>query len=473
VSLPEIPEILEFLRSAEPEMLEQMGEGSLLAAFQGAAAEVPAYANLLKKRGVDPASVTDLETFRARVPLTDKPTMFGGYPLHQLFRGGTLDGLKSFVPTSGTSGTFAFSGDTAEGFQLAAKGADLAFEYVIGFSRRRTLLVNTYPMGLQVPTSMAVANTGVNVDVALAMVRACAPYFEQLVLVSQPPFAKKLIEEGAEQGVDWRGFRTTLVSGGEGFVETWRTHMAALLGIADPDRPCETFIASTMGAGELGLNLFHEIPETIRIIRRAHRDAAFRQALLGFESSYTPQFFVYYPMRSLIEEISVPGLPMGELAVSLASPDLPMPQFRYRTGDLVRVIPYRHLEEVLRSHAPDLPPPALRLPCVAVFGRKDALIVGGTRVSVELVKEALFASPAVASKVTGFFRIDARGDALAVEVQLRAGAAPSDDTQDRLDASLARYLSTIRRTVRLFAHGDYPYPTTYERKHAYLSRQGG
>jgi phenylacetate-CoA ligase len=468
VSLPEIPEILEFLRSAEPEMLEQMGEGSLLAAFQGAAAEVPAYADLLKKRGVDPAGVTDLETFRARVPLTDKPTMFGGYPLHQLFRGGTLDGLKSFVPTSGTSGTFAFSGDTAEGFQLAAKGADLAFEYVIGFSRRRTLLVNTYPMGLQVPTSMAVANTGVNVDVALAMVRACAPYFEQLVLVSQPPFAKKLIEEGAEQGVDWKGFRTTLVSGGEGFVETWRTYLAGLLGIGDPDNPSETVIASTMGAGELGLNLFHEIPETIRIIRRAFRDPAFRTALLGFETAHTPHLFVYYPMRSFIEEIHVPGLPMGELAVSLASPDLPMPQFRYRTGDLVRIIPYRRLEEILRSHAPDLAPPALRLPCVAVFGRKDALDVAGTRVSVELVKEAIFADPEVALALTGFFRMNARGTILSLEVQLRPGKSPSKTLHQRLESSLEHYLAGLGRVVLLFAHDDFPYSITYERKHPYL-----
>ena len=468
--LPEIPEILEFLRSAEPEILEQMGEGSLLAAFQSAATEVPAYAHLLRKHGVDPAAVTDLDTFRARVPLTDKPSVFQAYPLHELFRGGTLNGIKSFVPSSGTSGAFAFSGDTAEGFQLAAKGADLAFEYVIGFSRRRTLLVNTYPMGLQVPTSMAVANTGVNADVALAMIRACAPYFEQLVLVSQPPFAKKLIEEGAEQGVDWKGVRTTLVSGGEGFVETWRSHVSGLLGIADADRPEGAYVASTMGAGELGLNLFHEIPETIRIVRRAHKDPAFRRALLGFETPHTPHIFVYYPMRSFIEEIPVPGLPMGELAVSLASPDLPMPQFRYRTGDLARVIPYRRLESVLASHAPDLAAPALRLPCVAVFGRKDALEVGGRRLGVELVKEALFADPEVARAVTGFFRMAGRDGALSLEAQLRPGKAASGKLRDALDASVARYAPGLAREIRLYAHGDFPYPVTYERKHAYLAR---
>jgi phenylacetate-CoA ligase len=470
VSLPEIPEILEFLRSAEPEMLEQMGEGAVLAAFQSAAAEVPAYRDLLAHRGVDPAGITDIAAFRARVPLTDKATMFRAYPLHQLFRGGSLDGIKSFVPSSGLSGAFAFSGDTAEGFQLAAKGADLALEHTLGFSKRRALLINTYPMGLQVPTSMAVANTGVNADVAIAMIQACAPYFEQLIVISQPLFAKKLFEDGAEQGVDWKAHRTTLAAGGEGFAESWRTYVSGLLGIADPDNPTETFVASTMGAGELGLNLFHEIPETIRIIRRAYRDPAFRKALLGFESALTPHFFVYYPMRSFIEEIPVPGRPMGELAVSLASPDLPMPQFRYRTGDLARLVPFRRLEAAVREHAPDLPMPALRLPCVAIFGRKAGVDIGERQIAAELVKEALFADLEVARAVTGFFGVGANSTALKLDVQLRPGRAVSADLRNRLETSLERYTPGLPRHLRLFAYGDFPFPITYERKHPYLTR---
>jgi phenylacetate-CoA ligase len=470
MSLPEIPEIIAFLRSAEPEMIEMMGEGALLASFPSAAGEVPAYADLLARRGVDPASITDLDTFRARVPLVDKPSIFGAYPLHQLLRGGSVQGIKSFVPSSGLSGVFAFSGDTAEGFQLAAKGADLALEYTLGFSKRSALLINTYPMGLQVPTSIAVANTGVNADVAIAMVKACAPYFEQLIVIGQPLFAKRLFEEGTEQGVDWKARRTTLVAGGEGFVESWRTYVSGLLGIANPDDPTDTFVASTMGAGELGLNLFHEIPETIRIIRRAYRDRAFRAELLGVDVPYTPHFFVYYPMRSFIEEIPVDGARMGELAVSLVSADIPMPQFRYRTGDLIRIVPYRQLEAALQSHATDLAPPALRLPCVAVFGRKGGLEIGRRQIGIELVKEALFADPAVAGAVTGFFGMRASGPALDLDVQLRPGRAPSSGLRDRLHASLERYAPGLPSHLHLFAYSAFPTATSYERKHPYLTR---
>lgn len=42
MTTPSILDILAFLTSAEPELLEQMGEGALLEAFQSAAAEVPA-----------------------------------------------------------------------------------------------------------------------------------------------------------------------------------------------------------------------------------------------------------------------------------------------------------------------------------------------------------------------------------------------------------------------------------------------
>jgi phenylacetate-CoA ligase len=315
-----------------------------------------------------------------------------------------------------------------------------------------------------------VANTGVNADVALAMIRACAPYFEQLVIVSQPPFAKFLIEAGSEAGLDWKRYRTSLVTGGEGFVETWRTYMSRLLGIDDADNPSGSYIASTMGAGELGLNLFHEIPETIRIIRRAFRDRAFRTALLGMDTPHTPHFFVLYPMRSFIEEIPVPNLPMGELAVSLASPDLPMPQFRYRTGDLVKLVPYRRLEETLSRHATDLALPGLRLPCVAVFGRREGLNTGAGRVTSEMLKEGLFLDLQVAATLTGFFVASADASGLRLDVQLRRGQQVQSETYDRLGAALHSVLPrTLPIRPHLFEHSAYPHPTTFERKTRYLA----
>ena len=468
MSLPEIPEILAFLRSAEPEMLEMMGEAAVLESFRSAAAEVPAYADLLKRHGVDPAEVTDLATFKSRVPLTDKSSTFLAYPIHQLCRGGTLRGIKTVVPSSGHSGTFAFSVDTAEGAALAAKGADVALEYVLEISRRPALVVNCYPMGLQVPTSAAVANTGVNTDVALSIVKAMASYFDQLLIVGMPLLVKKLIEEGREAGVDWKRLRTTLITGGEGFSESWRTYMSGLIGIDDPDNPTGQFVASSMGAGELGLNLFHEIPETIRIVRRAYKDAALRAALFGEGRTYPPYLFVYYPMRSYVEEIPLAGSGEGDLAVSHTALDLPVPLMRYRTFDMARLIPFRKMEEILTRYAPDLAVPGLRLPCAGVFGRRDALEIAGRRVTPEALKEVLFADAELAGAVTGFFRAERSDGALRIDVQLREGRGANPGLGAALAGAVSSIIPGIDVVPRFFEHRAYPHPVSHEKKSHHL-----
>jgi phenylacetate-coenzyme A ligase PaaK-like adenylate-forming protein len=467
--VPDVSTILAFLATAEPEALEQMGQAALLEAFRTAAADVPAYRERLRRHGLDPSAITDLATFRARVPITDKASVFEADSIDRLCRNGRLEPIKSVVPSSGRSGAFAFSVDTAEGTALAAKTADLAFEYALQISQRRTFLVNTYPMGLQVPTSMPVANTGVNVDVALGIIRAMARHYAQLVVVGQPLFVKHLVEEGVEQGIEWGALNTTLVIGGESFSESWRTYISRLVGIPDPDSPDGRLVASSMGTGELGLNLFHEVPETIHIIRRAYHDRGLHRALFGTDVIQTPHLFVYYPMRTFIEELPLPGSPVGELAVSHVAADHPMPLMRYRTGDLVRILPYRRIEEALRRHAPDLAPPGLRLPCAAVFGRLEGVEVHRVRIAVEAVKEALFRDPALAGCVTGFFHLAVDASRIRVDVQLRRGITPPSGLDDRLLHALHCCVAGDLVWLPCFhRHDDYPLPTTYERKHRYV-----
>jgi phenylacetate-coenzyme A ligase PaaK-like adenylate-forming protein len=469
MELPSIPEILTFLSSTEPEMLEQMGEAAVLEAFRSAADEVPAYGDLLKRRGVDLGKVTDIESFRSAAPLLDK-SLFSRYRVDELCRRGSLKEIKGVIPSSGHSGVFAFNVETLENVQGGTTMADLAFEHCLEVSRKPAFLINAYPMGLQVPTKLPTANTGVNADVALAIIKTFAPHYEQLIVVSQPLFAKKLIEDGVEQGVNWAGLGTTVVTGGEGFVESWRTYMAGLIGITDPDRPAGRFIGSSMGVSELAVNLFHEVPETMAIIRRAYRDSGLRRALFGTDTDQCPHLFVYYPMRTFIEEIPI-GLTVGELVVSMSGLDNHMPFLRYRTGDLARIIPYRRLEEVLSRHAPDLSPPSLRLPLVAVFGRREGLEVAGHRVSAEQVKEALFRSPEVAAAVTGFFKAADVGGRLSLEVQLRPTVSATSHLEDCLGEMLKAALPAGGLSkLKLYAFRQFPYDVTYERKFSYLRR---
>jgi phenylacetate-coenzyme A ligase PaaK-like adenylate-forming protein len=469
--LPEIPDILTFLRSADPDVLEAMGQQEVLEAFRSAAAEVSAYKDVLRKAGVDPAAVTDVEAFRSRVPLIDKSVIFP-YRIAELCRNGKMDDISGMLPSSGHSGVFAFSVNTRKNVENTARMVDLALEYCLSIFQKRTILVNTYPMGVNVHTRLPVANTGVNADIALAIIKKFGPEFEQLVVVGQPLFAKHLIEEGLAQGVDWAGLNTNVVTGGEGFSESWRTYVSSLVGLKDPDRPAGRFVGSSMGIGELDLNLFHEIPDTIRIVRTAYRLPALRHALFGEGVETCPHFFMYYPMRTFIEQIPVAGSPVCDLAVSLVSPDIRNPLIRYLTGDRARILSYRDLERILATHAPGLPAPALHLPVVAVYGRKETVTVKtGAAIPAEVVKEAVFRQHEVAQAVTGFFKVVGVDGVLTVEVQLRRGVESTPHIKTLLDESLEDVLPA-RTPFRTQVHGfrDYPYETSYERKYPYIDK---
>lgn len=467
--LPDISEILTLLKSSDPDELERMGEAGMVEAFQSAAAEVPAYKDLLQKRGVDIAQVTDIAALRRMVPLIDKTSIFQPYEIADLCRHGSLADIKGILPSSGHSGVFAFSVNTVKNVQNTARMVDLALEYCLNIFGKSTLLVNTYPMGVNVHTSLPVANTGVNIDIALAIVRKFASAYEQLVVVGQPLFLKRLVEDGLHQGVDWAGLNTSVVTGGEGFSESWRTYMSSLIGIKDPDRPTDRFVASSMGIGEVDLNVFHEIPDTIRIVRAAYRYRPLRRALFGDNVDVPPLFFVYYPMRTFVEEIAVADSAVGELAISLLSPDIRNPLIRYKTGDRVKVLPYRALEKILAQHG-GIPAPALHMPIVMVFGRKETVMTRKGPVHAETVKEAVFRERDVAEAITGFFKLLGAGGDLRVEVQLRDGVVPVRRLQNLLAASLEACLPGVPFQAVLHGFKDYPYSTTYERKYPYIDK---
>jgi hypothetical protein len=87
-------------------------------------------------------------------------------------------------------------------------------------------------MGVRVPTSLPVAATSVRWDMALAIIRKFAPAFDQVIMLSDPHFPKKISEEGT----GWERMDRGLIGG-------------------------------TMGVVELDINLFHELRDSICIQR--------------------------------------------------------------------------------------------------------------------------------------------------------------------------------------------------------------
>src|SRR5438270_7936943 len=71
--------------------------------FHKAAREVPAYADFLKERGLNPQSIVTVQNFK-QVPVTIKKNYLQQYPLPDLLWGGGLDKPLIFCATSGSTG---------------------------------------------------------------------------------------------------------------------------------------------------------------------------------------------------------------------------------------------------------------------------------------------------------------------------------------------------------------------------------
>lgn len=461
---------LDLLRTTPPEAVAAMGEAETLRAFQRTAGSVPAYAAMLARAGVDPAKVGTLEDFRARAPLLDKHNTFGAHPIAQLCTGGSLEGIRSVLTSSGfLTGVFSFGVNTAENLARSAMSIDTGLQYLFQVDERSTLLINALPMGVKVNTRAAVlAETSVREDMVFAVVKEFGGEFEQIIIVGEGSFIKKVVEDGAERhGIDWPRLRVHLITGEEGIAENYRSYVAGLLGIEDLDAPDAQIVGSSMGVAELDLNIFHETRETIRIRRLAHRDPALRRALFGSDHRFCPMLFVYYPHRCYVEEQPTAGA-ANELVISMLSEEMKIPLLRYRSGDRGRVLPWRDMVSTLAQHGVALEP-ELRLPFVAVSGRGLALATDAGPIFPEAVKEALYHDREIARSVTGNFRLVPEDREARLHVQLRPGHACPAGTAERLAEHVALYADVAPR-VSLHGHAAFPFNmgVDYERKFAYL-----
>lgn len=457
------------LRDTPPEQLLAAAEHGAVAAYGRAVAAVPGYRRIVMaaNSGRVP-EVADIDAFRRHAPLLDKHNTFGAFDIASLCLDGSLDGVRSILTSSGHSGVFSFGVNTAENLQRSARSIDTGLQYLFGVDEHTTLLINALPMGVKVNTRATVlAETSVRDDMVYALVKKFGPEFDQIVLVAEGSFAKKIIEDGAEiHGIDWRRYRLHVVTGEEGIAENYRAYIEQRLGIEDPERPDSQLVVSSMGVAELDLNIFHETRDTIRLRRRAHRDPVLRDALFGPGTRECPMFFVYYPHRTFVEEHGVEG--GTELVISMLSEEMKIPLLRYRSGDFGRVHVHAHVRDA--AIAAGLPAPDWQLPFVWVSGRGKAHRCREGIVTPEAVKEAIYADPAIAAAVTGNFRLAADDQGLpVVHLQLRRDRSTPAAAGDRLSEAISAYSRLVPR-AQFHPYSQFPWAmeTDYERKFRYI-----
>ncbi len=450
-----------FLETVDPTALQGFSEKRALEAFRLAAVRSPFYQGLLQEREIDPRRVTDLGSFKKLVPTIDKQDVFADTPLTDLCLDGSLEGVDSVMTSSGFSnGVFSVGVGTEEDTRKAPGVIDATFDHLFKIGDRRTFLVNAVPMGLKIPTSLPTANVSVRSDVALAVLKRVRPYYDQFIVVGNPHFLKKLIEEGEEQGIDWKSLSVNLVMGEDSFPESLRDYLADRIG-ADLERPTGTSpIVAVMGLAELDLNVFHETADTIRIRRLVERDPKLRRALFG-DIDATPLIFQYYPNRTYLEAVPAPD-GSQELVFTMLSPDRRISLVRYNSRDAGVLFDYERMCETLSDFGYGDCRPKLHLPLAGVLGRVGRSVsVNGTRLSPAAMRSVLYGDAKTAAAVTGQFWLTPNSTEIRAEIQLRPGVEPAGVCVNRLSDTLGKGVA-----VELLRFRDYPHAVgvDYERK---------
>lgn len=454
--------------------LEGLSARRVVRRFHEVARRVPFYAELLAARGVRPDAVPDLDAFLARCPVLEKGDLFGSVPLHLLCVDGRIGRPAGVLTSSGQGGHFALGLSSLRQARRAEAAIALGLQHAFQTDDRKSLLINALPMGVRFAcTTVTVAETSVREDMVAALVKALGPYYEQVILVLDPLFAKRLSDQGRDLGLDWSAHRINVILGEETFGEGFRSYLARRLG-QDPNGWGQGLVGSSLGVAELGLNLFFETRETIPIRQLAQsRPEHLRAGLGDWPGRVPPLLFVYDPRRVFVEVVEPDAAGFGDLVVSTLDPAQALPLLRYRTGDLARRVRHEALGAALsRLGFGDMALP--RLPMVAVAGRREDRLADG-RTLLDL-KDALYSEDWVADRITGAFRVQGEGSGYRIDVQLRPGCdEDAEALATRLGPLLRNSPAAPRDEIRAWSSDSFPWRPAldYERKFPYLGGRAG
>ncbi|NPU86577.1 MAG: hypothetical protein HPY65_19050 [Syntrophaceae bacterium] len=439
---------------------KQDQEKYLLKVFHKYASATPAYTKLLKEKGIDPSSITSVDAFKKLVPIIDKFETFIKYEdrISNLCVDGNYDDVVAILSSSGYSGRFSYGLISKEEDKSGRNILDLYLDQRFQISKRRTLLINCLPMGVKVPSERtAVGDISVRPDMAVALVRSFGKDFDQIIMVGENTFMKHTLEYGIEKGINWPDLNVRIIVGEESFPETYRTYIASLIG-KDIDHTDEVIIGSSMGISEIGLSVFQESIDTIKIRRKMDAQPELRRKYFG-DVKFTPMLFNYIPMVVYVEEHKNEKDDFPEFVFTPLSLKRKLPLIRYNSHDKgTHVYPGDDLKKNIKSN----------LPMVAIFGRGDHIVVEGTRIYVEGVKEMIYGDIAFASKVTGNFLLPPGTHPqkpVPLRIQMKQGVTASPQLKSDAEALIGNHYGDLLR-VELADYKEMP--IDFERKIAYL-----
>ena len=408
---------------------------TLLDTFRRAATHVPAYRTILQESGIAPDEITTLEDFQ-RLPILDKHTTFQRFPIHELHLDGELGKISWVLTSSGASGVFSYGLYDPPGAQAYKERIDMALDAVLEVGTRKSMLLNCLPMGVKLYSELCtLGETSVRSDMACGLIETFGAYHEQIILVGETAFIKRILELGLERGIDWKTPRVHVILGEEMVAENARKYFEGILQTEAAN--FETgLIGASMGVAELGLNLFFEVPPVrpVILLRRAlHDDPELREEILGPGFTTAPALFNYNPDRIYVEFVD------GKFVITPLDPNRPIPLVRYTPDD------YGEFLDLPESARPKLEAMGIefdtltQLPIVVVRGRGEFATSGEGRIYPEEIKEGIYLDHQLAKLTTANFRLVSGDPKAKCRIQLAQGVEPGDEITEAFARNIAHY----------------------------------
>jgi phenylacetate-CoA ligase len=320
-------------------------------------------------------------------------------------------------------------------------------------------------MGVKVYTSACtLAETSVRPDMVIALLKAFARHYHQVVLVSEAAFVKHMLDVGESSRMDWKSLRMHVLLGEEPLAENARKYIEGILGI-DSCQDGSPLVCSSMGIGEFGMHCFAEVPparELIRLRRALHDDRELRSQLISHD--WVPPIFTYDPQRFYVEIDDD-----RRLLITTLADNTRIPLIRYAPGDFASWLHLpRHLQSKIERAGVSWSL-IQNLPLLLMEGRGRYADSACGRVYPEEVKEGIYLRPELAKQTTANFRLVPGLDHVRIRIQLSAGMVPSDDLNLHFETAIGEYTKTpIEVQCEAYLQFGAGMVLDYERKFDYF-----
>ncbi len=468
--LKNINSYLEDLCVKKSSYWEERGEIMAFKLFKDMAERVPAYKKFLEENNIDPKNI---KTFKDTIflPTIDKDNYLRKYELKDLCWDGELD-KNSWViaSTSGSTGEPFYFPRINEQDLLYSITAELYLLTNFNIDKKSTLYINAFPMGPWIGGlftyqaikhvadrggyNISTITTSIDKREIIKAVKKFGKMFDQIIIGSYAPFLKDTLEDGINQGINWKEYDIKFIFSAEGFSEIFRDYVLENTGHPG----CFERTLNHYGTVDLG-TMAYETPLSIKVRRillkhpKLYRHFFWQNTKLPTLCQYIPEHFYFH------KSIDNKGL--------LCSSYSGLPLFRYDLKDSGGIIRYDELKNYFNSsnilfkdifrdiHIPKRS--KWRLPFVFIFERSDfSVSYYAFQIYPETIKRAIQIK-SMEHRITGKFTMVVNYDEnnnqkLFIHIELASTELPSSELDvvlsKRILKSLISENSEFRKTYK-------------------------